>query len=207
MSSFSPIFWRFVALVLRHTWARLHPVQVEGLEHFPALGPAVICPRHQRWEDILTVAMALPRIHYNIAKVELFSTPFWRKFFLALGAIPVDRQDPRATLSSFRGISSILQQKAYVVLYPEGKIVRDRIGPGKHGLIRMLLKIQDRTLAGKLPFVPVGMSYYFPPRSSRWSVTVRLGKPLSASGSSQAQALTQNIMEEIARLCQGPERW
>jgi 1-acyl-sn-glycerol-3-phosphate acyltransferase len=206
MSFFFPTFYRFCREVLRHTWARLHPVQVEGLEHLPASGPAIICPKHQRWEDILAVGVALPPPLYYIAKAELFVTPFQREFLRALGGMPVDRQNPRATLSSFRQLLPLLQQNAYVVLFPEGTYVPGRVGPGRHRLVQMLLKLQERNGLGPLPFVPVGLTYEPRPQSSGWAVKVRVGKPLRALGAGQAPAFIQGIMEEIARLSQEPEK-
>ncbi len=206
MSFLSPTLYRFCREVLRHTWARLHPVQVEGLENLPASGPAIICPKHQRWEDILAVGVALPPLLYYIAKAELFVTPFQREFLRALGGMPVDRQNPRATLSSFRQLFPLLQQNAYVVLFPEGTYVPGRVGPGRHRLVQMLLKLRERNGLGPLPFVPVGLTYEPRPQSSGWSVKVRVGKPLSAPGAGQAPAFTQGIMEEIARLSQEPEK-
>lgn len=202
MSSLSPTLYRFCREVLRGTWARLHPLQVEGLENLPASGPAVICPKHQRWEDILAVGLALPPPLHYIAKAELFVTPGQREFLRALGGVPVDRRNPRATLSSFRRLLPILQQKAYVVLFPEGTYVPGKVGPGKHRLIQMLLKLQARNGLGMLPFVPVGISYNSPPRSAGRGVTVRIGPPLSAPEARLAPALTQAVMAQIARLCQ-----
>lgn len=203
MSSLSPAIYRFCRGVLRHTWARLHPVQVEGLEHLPASGPAIICPKHQRWEDIIAVGVALPPPLYYIAKAELFVTPLQREFLRALGGVPVDRQNPRATLSSFRQLLPLLQHQAYIVLFPEGTYFRGRMGPGKHRLVQMILKLQEQNGLRALPFVPVGLSYESTLKSSGWSVTVRVGTPLFAPGAKQAEGLTQAIMEKIARLCQG----
>jgi 1-acyl-sn-glycerol-3-phosphate acyltransferase len=203
MPVFSPLFYRACRQVLRYTWERLHPVRVEGLEHLPPRGPAIICPKHQRWEDILAVGLALPPPLHYIAKAELFVTPFQRKFLQALGGVPVDRQNPRATLSSFRRLLRLLNEKAYLVLFPEGTYVPGRVGPGRHRLIQMLLKVQEQNGLGLLPFVPVGLSYR--EGSSRWKVTVRVGAPLSIPKAGEAQALTQALMEEIARLSQGQE--
>uniref|UniRef100_A0A7C3V814 1-acyl-sn-glycerol-3-phosphate acyltransferase n=1 Tax=Desulfobacca acetoxidans TaxID=60893 RepID=A0A7C3V814_9BACT len=205
MSFLSPTIYRVCRGLLRYTWARLHPVEVQGLEHLPAAGPAIICPKHQRWEDILAVALALPPPLYYIAKAELFVTPLQREFLRALGGVPVDRRNPRATLSSFRQLLPLLQEKAYIVLFPEGTYFRGRMGPGKHRLVQMLLKLQERHGLGPLPFVPVGLSYETSRRPSGWSVAVRLGPPLSAPGAGQAAALTQALLEQIARLCRGPE--
>jgi len=205
MSSLSPIIYRVCRGILRYTWARLHPVRVEGLEYLPAVGPAIICPKHQRWEDILAVGLALPPPLYYIAKAELFVTPGQREFLRALGGVPVDRANPRATLSSFRSLLPLLQQKAFVVLFPEGTYVRGRVGEGKHRLIQMILKLKERNILSPLPFVPVGLSYEPEARSSGWRVVVRVGKPLIAPGARQAQAFTQTIMAEIGLLCQRQE--
>jgi len=201
--SLSPTFYRLCRWLTRQTIGRVFTVRVEGLEHLPARGPAIICPKHQRWEDIIAVGVALPPPLYYIAKAELFVTPLQREFLRALGGVPVDRQNPRATLSSFRQILPLLQQKAYIVLFPEGTYFKGRMGPGKHRLVQMILKLQEQNGLPPFPFVPVGLSYEEIPRSSGWSVTVRVGTPLSAPGAKQAEGLTQAIMEKIARLCQG----
>jgi 1-acyl-sn-glycerol-3-phosphate acyltransferase len=206
MSGLSPTLYRFCRELLRHTWARLHPLQVEGLEHLPSLGPAILCPKHQRWEDIITVAVAMPPPLYFIAKAELFTIPLQREFLQALGGVPVDRQNPRATLSSFRGLLPLLQQKAYVVLFPEGTYVPGRVGPGKHRLVQMILKLQGKNGLGPIPFVPLGISYEPRPQSSTFGVTVRVGPPLMSFEAGQAPEFTQAIMAAIARLCQGPEK-
>jgi 1-acyl-sn-glycerol-3-phosphate acyltransferase len=203
MSSLSPTIYRFCRGILRYTWGRLHPVQVQGLENLPASGPAIICPKHQRWEDIIAVGVALPPPLYYIAKAELFVTPLQGEFLRALGGVPVDRQNPRATLSSFRQILPLLQEKAYIVLFPEGTYFRGRMGPGRHRLVQMILKLQEQNGLMPLPFVPVGLTYENTLTSSGWSVKVRVGTPLWAPGAKQAMALTQAIMEKIAHLCQG----
>jgi 1-acyl-sn-glycerol-3-phosphate acyltransferase len=203
MSLLSPITYRFCRGILRYTWARLHPVQVEGREHLPASGPAIICPKHQRWEDIIAVGVALPPLLHYIAKAELFVTPLQREFLRALGGVPVDRQNPRATLSSFRQLLPLLRENAYIVLFPEGTYFRGRMGPGKHRLVQMILKLQEQNGLQPLPFVPVGLSYESSLRAAGWGVTVRVGTPLSAPGAKQAEDLTRAIMENIARLCQG----
>jgi 1-acyl-sn-glycerol-3-phosphate acyltransferase len=179
---------------------------VEGLEHLPASGPAVICPKHQRWEDIIALAVAMPPPLYYIAKAELFVTPFQREFLRAIGGVPVDRQNPRATLSSFRQLLPILQKQAHIVLFPEGTYVPGGVGPGKHRLIQMILKLQERNGLGPLPFIPVGLTYEPQPQSSGWAVQVRVGKALSTPEAAQAPALTQALMAEISRLCQEPEK-
>jgi 1-acyl-sn-glycerol-3-phosphate acyltransferase len=196
--SLSPTFYRLGRWFCRQTVGSYCSLSVQGLEHLPAYGPAIICPKHQRWEDIPLIGMALPPPLHYIAKVELFQTPVVREILGAWGGVPVDRQNPRATLSSFRRLLPLLHQRAYIVLFPEGTYVVGRAGPGKHRLIQLLLKLQGQEGLGCLPFVPVGVNYE--PRRWGYTVHVTLGPPLIAPGPRQAPALTGALMDRIARL-------
>ena len=197
--SFSPALYFLGRWLARQSLGRIYRYQVQGLEHLPVPGPAIICPKHQRWEDIPLIGMALPPPLHYIAKAELFRYPFVRELLSAWGGVPVDRQNPRATLSSFKRLLPLLKAGAYVVLFPEGTYVKGKVGPGKHRLIQMLLKFQGEGLA-LLPFVPVGISY----RSCGWGydVSVKVGPRLSAPDPKSAPALTQALMDAIARQCE-----
>ncbi len=45
------------------------------------------------------------------------------------------------------------------MVFPEGTYVTGRVGPGKHRLIQLFLKLQGQEGLGFLPFVPVGVAY------------------------------------------------
>ena len=196
--SLSPAFYRLGRWLTRQTLGRFFTLRVEGLEHLPGPGPAIICPKHQRWEDIPVMGMALPPPPHFIAKVELFRQPVVRELLGAWGGVPVDRQNPRATLSSFRRLLPLLTKGAFIVVFPEGTYFSGRVGPGKHRLIQLLLKLQGQEGLGFLPFVPVGVAYE--PRRWGYTVHVKLGPPLAAPGPRQAPALTDALMARIARL-------
>ena len=196
--SFSPTFYSLGRWLTRQTLGRAYRLRVQGLEHLPLSGPAIICPKHQRWEDIPMVGAALPLPLHYIAKAELFRYPFIRELLGAWGGVPVDRERPRATLSSFKRLLPLLQQGAYIVLFPEGTYVRGAVGPGKHRLIQMLLKLQHRDGLGLLPFIPVGVSYL--PQTWGYRVEVSLGPALYAARPKQAPDLTSGLMQQIARL-------
>ncbi|MCL4500976.1 MAG: 1-acyl-sn-glycerol-3-phosphate acyltransferase [Deltaproteobacteria bacterium] len=198
INALCPAFYRLGRWFCRQTLGRYFALRIQGLENLPAHGPAIICPKHQRWEDIPLVGMALPPPLHYIAKVELFQQPVIRDVLYAWGGVPLDRHNPRATLSSFKRLLPLLEEGAYVVLFPEGTYVRGQVGPGKHRLIQMLLKLQHRDGLGLLPFVPVGVSYH--PLEWGWRVEINLGPPWRAAQPKQALALTCGLMEQIARL-------
>jgi 1-acyl-sn-glycerol-3-phosphate acyltransferase len=196
--SLSPNLYRLGRWLCRQTVGRHFTLDVQGLEHLPRCGPAIICPKHQRWEDIPIIGMALPPPLHYIAKVELFRYPLVRELLGAWGGVPVDRSRPRATLSSFKRLLPLLRDRAYIVLFPEGTYVRGRVGPGKHRLMQLLLKLQGQNGVERLPFVPVGVSYRPGPRGC--AVQVRVGPALTVADPRQAPALTAALMQQIARL-------
>jgi 1-acyl-sn-glycerol-3-phosphate acyltransferase len=196
--SLSPNFYRIGRWLTRQTLGRWFILRVEGLEHLPARGPAIICPKHQRWEDIPVIGTGLPPPLNYIAKAELFRQPLVRELLGAWGGVPVDRENPRATLSSFKRLLPLLTKGASLVLFPEGTYFVGRVGPGKYRLIQLLLKLQGQEGLGFLPFVPVGLAYE--PRAWGYTVHVRLGPPLVVPGPRQARALTEALMARIARL-------
>jgi 1-acyl-sn-glycerol-3-phosphate acyltransferase len=196
--SLSPNFYRLGRWLCRQTLGRYFDLEVRGLENLPASGPAIICPKHQRWEDTPLIGMALPPPLHYIAKAELFRQPVIRELLGAWGAVPLARQNPRSTLSSFKRLLPLLIGQAYVVLFPEGTYFRGQVGPGRHRLIQLLLKFQHRDGLGRLPFVPVGVSYH--PLVWGYRVEVNLGPPLYAAQPNQAPALTAALMAQIARL-------
>ncbi|MBW1990876.1 MAG: 1-acyl-sn-glycerol-3-phosphate acyltransferase [Deltaproteobacteria bacterium] len=193
-----PGLYRLCRFAARQTFQRLYRLQVEGLEFMPSEGPVILCPKHQRWEDIPVVGLAWPRPLYYIAKAELFRYPVVRELLRALGGVPVNRGSPWTTLSSFRLLVPLLKQRAHIVVFPEGTYVRGQVGPGKPGLLQWLLKWQAAQGLKSLSFVPMGISYV--PQCPGYQVTVRLGPPIIASAAEQTASLVRTLMAQIARL-------
>jgi 1-acyl-sn-glycerol-3-phosphate acyltransferase len=192
--------WFYMGLrwLTQQSFQRYFRLEVDGLEHWPKGQAAILCPKHQRWEDVPIVGLTFPRPLYYVAKVELFQSLASRKLCEALGGIPLDRQRPQATLSTFRTLHRILQRQEQIVLFPEGTYVPDEVGPGKHRFIQLLLRLQKHLPQACLPFVPMGISYT--PDPPGYQVSVRIGPELRAQGPSQAQNFTQEIMAAIDNL-------
>ncbi|MDD3581842.1 MAG: lysophospholipid acyltransferase family protein [Desulfobacca sp.] len=191
-------FYHLSRRLAAFTFGRLYRLEVSGHNNWLPSGPAILCPKHQRWEDIPVVGLAFPKPLYYIAKVELFRHPLLRRLMLALGGVPIDRIRPQATLSSFRYAERLLHQRQHLVLFPEGTYVKHGVGPGKHRLIQLLLRIQNRDGLPPLAFLPVGISYQ--PQTPGYKVRVQLGPPVYAPGPAQAPELTQTLMDQIGRL-------
>jgi 1-acyl-sn-glycerol-3-phosphate acyltransferase len=164
----------------------------EGVENLPEHGPFVLLPKHQRWEDVPLLGIATPRPIYYVAKVELFANPVGNWYMRSLGGIPLNRGRPLESRSSIRTLREVLQRECGVVVFPEGTYYRDRMGPGRSGMVRMILS------GKRLPFVPVGIRYTA--GAGRTGVVIRFGKAFEGDAAVDAEDFTSRVMDEIARL-------
>jgi 1-acyl-sn-glycerol-3-phosphate acyltransferase len=124
--------------------------------------------------------------------VELFKTRLGSFFFRALGGIPLDRRRPIATRHSLRAIRNALLAGHGVVLFPEGTYVPGRMGDGRSGLLRYLIKKTP------VPLVPVGIAYTVV--NARRTVTLRFGKAQAPDGEGRGERLLNEILGRIADL-------
>jgi 1-acyl-sn-glycerol-3-phosphate acyltransferase len=168
----------------------------------PNRGPMIILPKHQYWTDIPIISLAFKPLLYFVAKKELFQYPLIRGYLSLLGGLPVDRKQSIRTLDSFKVLISLLRAGEKIVIFPEGKYVRNGVGSGKSRLLQMILRFQTE-LGYPIPFIPVGIRYG---ERSGWRrrVEVCIGSPLFAERESDAIPLTHRAIEAISHLCRLP---
>ncbi|HSR13938.1 MAG TPA: lysophospholipid acyltransferase family protein [Thermodesulfobacteriota bacterium] len=177
----------------------VYRIDVQGRENLLPDGPAIVAAKHQFWTDIPIVGLALWKPAYYVAKQELFVYPFVREFLNGLGGIPLDRANPMKTRKSFRLIEDLLGRREWIVLFPEGTYYPYSMGAGKHRLIELILRFQDRrTGGGGIPFYPMGIQYS--KSGVRPPVRVRIGPPLYRGEGADAEEFTRQIMAGIAEL-------
>lgn len=168
------MLYRTLKAVLRPlVTALMHP-RVQGLEHVPATGPAIVCANHLSVIDPVVVALPVPRTVFYLGKSEVFARR-WRWLFEHLGVVPVAREGGAAGESSLERGRQVLAASGLLGLYPEGTRSPDgRLYRGKTGAVRLAV----RTGA---PIVPVGIAgtrRVMPPHARlprRGPVTVRFG--------------------------------
>jgi 1-acyl-sn-glycerol-3-phosphate acyltransferase len=180
-------------------FSMFYRIETELKITLPDRGPMIILPKHQYWTDIPIISLVFKPLLYFVAKKELFESPLIRQFLSLLGGLPVDRKQSIRTLDSFRVLVSLLRAGERIVIFPEGKYVRNGVGSGKSRLLQMILKLQSE-LGYSIPFIPVGIRYG---ERSRWRrrVEVCIGSPLFAEGESDAIPLTHRAIEAISHLC------
>ena len=154
-------------------WIALGPVlrvlfrpEVEGLEHVPEHGPAILASNHLSYADWVFMPLTLHRKVTFVAKAEYFTSPgikgwFQRKFFAGSGQVPIDRSSGSAAEGALSSARRILADGDLFGIYPEGTRSRDgRLARGKTGVAWL-------ALTADCPVVPVGVTGTCDSRASR----------------------------------------
>ena len=191
--------YKFIRAIGYPCFHAVYRIHIQGQENLPREGPGILVPKHQFWTDIPIVALTAWRPVNYIAKQELFT--YWgiRHFLACLGGIPLDRGNPVKTLGSFRLLERLLNEKEFVVVFPEGTYYPNSMGRGKHRLVERILRIQGRVGGkGAIPFIPIGIRYR--EKRFRTEVEVKVGPAIFSPGGADAEGFTRRILEEIARL-------
>ena len=183
---------------------------IDGTDHVPAVGPAIVCGNHRSYFDPLVVGMTLARAGRPIrflGKKEVFDAPVVGYLAKAMGGIRVDRGT--GSDEPLEAAAAALDAGELVALMPQGTIPRGRAFfepelKGRWGAAR---------LAGMTgaPVVPLGLwgTEKVWPRSERLpdllnltdppKIRVRVGPPIHLPGD-DPDADTQAIMSAIAAL-------
>ncbi|MEV5144751.1 lysophospholipid acyltransferase family protein [Streptomyces sp. NPDC052727] len=179
--------------------------RIEGLEHVPASGPAIIAGNHLSFSDHFLMPAMLKRRITFLAKAEYFTGPGVKGrltafFFRSAGQIPVDRSGKDAGQAAIREGLGVLRRGELLGIYPEGTRSHDgRLYKGKVGVAVM-------ALTAGVPVVPCAMIGTFeaqPPGKivpRIRPVTIRFGDPLDFSryaGMEHEKAVLRAVTDEI----------
>lgn len=146
--------------------------RVEGLEHLPAEGPALLMYNHIAFSDPVVILGKMPRNVVPIAKVEAYRIPLWGIFPKLWGVIPVRREE--VDRKAIKDSLDVLNAGEVILIAPEGTR-NETLQEGKEGIAYLALK-------ANAPIVPVAVSGTkgFPTwHLSRWKgpgAVVKLGR-------------------------------
>ncbi|MDO5698085.1 MAG: lysophospholipid acyltransferase family protein [Dermatophilus congolensis] len=183
--------------------------KVQGVENIPMTGPVIIASNHLSFFDSFVIPMTAPRQIAFLAKKEYYtgtgiSGAFSKAFFTGVGAIPVDRDDPRAGQQSLELQLEVLTNGGAVGIYPEGTRSRDgRLYRGRTGVAELVLRsgapVVPVALWGTQNLQPVGSRFIRPA-----DVLVRYGAPIRFAGrfddvpmGKARRAITDEVMDAI----------
>jgi 1-acyl-sn-glycerol-3-phosphate acyltransferase len=209
-------YWLLKALLaplMRLLWR----VKVEGAEHVPRHGPAVLAANHQSFCDSLFLPLVVPRKVTYLAKAEYFDTWKTRWFFRAVGQIPIRRGGGKESERALQTAAGELAHGRLVALYPEGTRASDPwVHRGRTGVARLSrecgVPVVPVGIGGTVDVQPVGSRILRPFKT----VTVRFGEPMRMPPApvpsdpmvghdhEECRAFTDALMHEISRLSGRP---
>ena len=129
---------RFLAWLLTHLVYRF---KVEGDEHIPAQGAAVLVCNHVSYVDAVLLMAASPRPIRFIMDHRIFAMPVLGALFRLGKAIPIapQKDDPAAYERAFAEARRVLDEGDLLAIFPEGGLTRDgELGEFKGGLMKIL---------------------------------------------------------------------
>lgn len=141
---------RFIVWLLVHTVYRL---KVDGMEHVPEKGPAVIVANHVSFVDALIIMAACRRPVRFVMDHRIFRWPILSFVFRTSRAIPIApaKEDPAMMERAFDEVARALEAGELVGIFPEGRITdTGELYPFRPGIARIV----ERT---PVPVVPLAL--------------------------------------------------
>jgi 1-acyl-sn-glycerol-3-phosphate acyltransferase len=185
---------------------RLFRLHVEGDQHLPASGPAIIAANHQSFFDHVALMLSVGRRLSFVGKIDYLDSWKTRHLLPALGMIPVDRGNPRRALAALEHAAEVLRADELFAIYPEGTRSRDgSLHAGHTGVGQLSVA----TGASVVPAGIVGTNRIQPPgaripRPFRPAV-IRFGPPIDPAcyrGTRREcrRRITSDVMRAIGEL-------
>jgi 1-acyl-sn-glycerol-3-phosphate acyltransferase len=205
--------WRLIArLVVAFVTFQRWRIRVEGLEHVPRRGGAVLAFNHHSYVDFVMLAWApvlrLRRPVRFLAKREVWASR-WTGWVVRWGeAVPVDRGSATARAGAFDAAAGALRAGDLVAVAPEQTISRSfELLPFRTGAVRMAQQ-------GGVPIVPVigwgsqraATKGHRPRLTFRLPVVVRYGPPFQVGVDEDPVAATAALQERMETLLDEVQR-
>nr|WP_221935379.1 lysophospholipid acyltransferase family protein [Janibacter cremeus] len=186
--------------------------RVEGLEHLPDEGAAILASNHLSFSDSIFLPLVMERRLTFLAKADYFTGKgikgrLTAAFFRGVGQLPIDRSGGQASEAALSAGLKVLEGGDLLGLYPEGTRSPDsRLYRGRTGVARM-------ALTAGVPVIPVAMidtdkaqpTGQIVPNIRR--IGIKIGKPLDFSRYEGMEgdrfvlrSITDEIMYELMQL-------
>jgi 1-acyl-sn-glycerol-3-phosphate acyltransferase len=181
---------------------------IEGVEHVPESGGAVVVSNHVSYFDFMFVGLATRPKHRLVrfmAKKSIFDNPVSGPLMRGMHHIPVDRS---AGAAAYGVAVEALQAGELVGVFPESTISRSfQPREFKSGAARMAIE------AG-VPLLPIvtwgGQRVWTTGRRPRWErnvpVTMRIGDPIPVTADLSAAELTTLLRETFVTMTEQVQR-
>jgi 1-acyl-sn-glycerol-3-phosphate acyltransferase len=186
-------------------WATGCRLRVIGAENLPSCQAAVYASNHTSYMDTPVIFAALPFQFRILARTVLWPIPFIGWYLSRSGQIPIDTNNPRATLSSLGEGVKALRSGMALFVFPEGGRTADgKLRPFLSGAaylaIRAHVPLVPIALSGVYELLPIHTRHFYP-----GELTLKVGVPIETAGMTvrQTDELTAKLRTAIGSLLQG----
>ena len=193
---------------IAQAWARVSvaisscPVTILGAENLRKHQVAVYTCNHLSYMDTPVIFGSLPFQFRIVARHDLWKLPFIGWHLNRSGQVPVNVDNPRASISSLSGAVKTLKSGMPLFIFPEGG--RSDTGHPSAFLngpafmaIRAQVPIVPMALIGTHELLPIHTGQFYPV-----PITLAVGEPIETTGYTmrQTEELTARLSSEICRL-------
>ncbi len=196
-------YWVFKA-ILKPILRLLYGIKVEGIEHLPRKGPAIIAANHVSFLDSFFIPLVVRRRKVTyLAKADYFKSWKTAWFFNMAGQIPTEREGGKKSEQALNTALRVLKEGKLLGIYPEGtRSPTGKLYRGRTGVARL-------ALAARVPIIPCGLvgtekvmpkEARFPRLLGRPKVVVRFARPLDLSrfaGQERDRFVLRSITDEL----------
>lgn len=123
-----------------------------GMENLPEEGGYILYPNHQGMFDVLAILYLMPHAFSVVLKKELKNIPFLKQVFACMGALSLDRSDPREGMKVILQVAEEVKQGRRFLIFAEGTRSRkgNQLLDFKGGSFKSAMK-------ARCPIVPVAL--------------------------------------------------
>jgi 1-acyl-sn-glycerol-3-phosphate acyltransferase len=194
--------------VARPILRSLYRARVDGVDHVPADGPAIISANHRSFFDSPLIMAMAPRPVVFLGKAEYMDRTTTRHLFPALGMVPIRRDVKKASMAALQTAAELLNDGRLVGIYPEGTRSRDGLlHRGHNGVAHLAVMtgapIVPVGIVGTEHVQPIGASF---PKPFQRPVTIRFGEPIHpgnyryGGSRKRRQQMLDDVMASIATM-------
>lgn len=197
---------------IARVWARVcvrlsgSRLTIQGTENLHKHPVAVYAANHTSYMDTPVVFAALPFQFRILAKKELWSLPFIGWYLNRSGQIPINTENPRATLSSLGGGVKALRSGMPLFVFPEGSRTPDGhlqifLAGAAFLAIRAQVPLIPVALSGVYDLLPIHTRHFYP-----GELVLKAGAPIDTTNMTlrQADELTARLRSAIAEMLGRP---
>ncbi len=191
---YNPIFVKiakfFIPLILLFMRVKIKCIKGK----IPKKGPLLIAAHHEGLADQFIIGLAIKRRLFWVADttspdpgISLADQKFKKWLILWLGAIPIDKRNPKRNVNLFDYLVYLLKEEEAIVFFPEGDLRSERgdrkFGEFRGGVVRTAIKAK-KELGVKIPILPIGLEYT--KKRLIKDTRMRIGNPIYVKGNLKA---------------------